>query len=67
MVFAIFLIFAVVLLMVLFLGTMFALSEETDEEEVYWGLTRNQLRLLAWGVAIGICLVGAGIEFWILR
>ncbi len=67
MLFAFFLIFAVVLMMILFLGTMFSLSEETDEEERRFGLTRNQLRLAAWATAILICLVGAIIEFVIMR
>jgi hypothetical protein len=66
MLFAIFLIFAVVLLMVLFLGTMFTISEETDQHELRFGMTRNQLRLTAWGIAIVICLVGAAIEFYAL-
>lgn len=66
MFFAVFLIFAVVVLMVLFLGTMFTISEETDEEELRFGMTRNQLRLAAWGIAIAICLVGAAIEFYAL-
>jgi hypothetical protein len=67
MLFAFFLIFAVVLMMILFLGTMFSLSEETDEEERRFGLTRNQLRLFAWATAILICLMGAIIEFVIIR
>ena len=67
MLFAIFLIFAVVVLMVLFLGTMFTISEETDEEELRFGMTRNQLRLTAWGIAIGICLVGAAIELYVMN
>jgi heme/copper-type cytochrome/quinol oxidase subunit 2 len=65
--FAVFLIFVVVAVMVLFLGTMFAISEETDQEELRFGMTRNQLRLTAWGIAIVICLVGAAIEFYALN
>ena len=65
--FAIFLILAVVLMMALFLGVMFTLSEETDSEKIRFGLTRNQLRLVAYATAITICLIGAAIEFVILR
>lgn len=61
------LLFAISLALIFgFLTLIFTVSKETDEQVGESGLSKNQIRAIAWTVGVVICIIAALIEYVIV-